>query len=80
MRAKYPGSSAIEYENIIQIFITVLIGWDKETQKGKGGIFGNHRHMQIVVKIKQYLHYTHIFLYGLKISMIPATYYFMRMK
>ena len=39
-RAKYPGACAIEYENIVQIVIKVLIGWNQSEQKGIGGIFG----------------------------------------
>ena len=39
-RADYPGAYAIEYESVMQIVITVLIGWDQETQKGRKGIFG----------------------------------------
>ena len=39
-RAKYPGACVIEYENIVQIVIKVLIGWNQSEQKGIGGIFG----------------------------------------
>ena len=38
-RAKYPGACATEYENIVQIVIKVLIGWNQSEQKGCGGIF-----------------------------------------
>jgi len=38
-RAKYPGACAIEYESVIQVVISVLIGWNKETRKGKSGFF-----------------------------------------
>ena len=39
-RAKFPGACAIEYESVIQVVIAVLIGWNKDTQKGSSGIFG----------------------------------------
>ena len=39
-RAQYPGACAIEYESVIQFVIAILIGWYKETQKVKSGIFG----------------------------------------
>ena len=33
-RLKYPGACALEYESIIQIVISIIIGWDdKKTQR-----------------------------------------------
>ena len=39
-RAKYPGACELEYENVIQIVINILIGWEQSSQIGKNGIFG----------------------------------------
>ena len=39
-RGKYPGACAMEYENIVQIVIRVIIGWNQSEQKGYKGAFG----------------------------------------
>ena len=39
-RAKYPGACAMEYENIVQIVIKTIIGWNQSEQKGNKGAFG----------------------------------------
>ena len=39
-RAKYPGVCELEYENVIQIVINILIGWKQNSQLGNNGIFG----------------------------------------
>ena len=40
LRAKYPGACALEYGNILQIVINVLIGWNKITKIETNQIFG----------------------------------------
>ena len=40
MRTKYPGACVLEYRNIIDLVIQVLIGWNKKKCKGTNGIFG----------------------------------------
>ena len=39
-RAKYPGACAMDYENIIQIVIKTIIGWNQSEQRGYKGAFG----------------------------------------
>ena len=39
-RSTYPGACSLEYQSLMQVFIQVLIGWDKGKQCGKNGIFG----------------------------------------
>lgn len=42
MRLKYPGACSLEYQNVIEIFITCLLKWNREKQKSDGpGILGN---------------------------------------
>ena len=40
IRATYPGACSLEYQNIIDIVKTVLIGWDDKKKIGSKGIFG----------------------------------------
>ena len=40
VRSKYPGACAIEYQNIMQIVINILIGWDSKSKLHNRGIFG----------------------------------------
>ena len=39
-REKYPGACTMEYENIVQIVIKAIIGWNQSEQKGYNGAFG----------------------------------------
>ena len=39
-RIKFPGACALEYENILQIVVNILIGWNQKAHKGSNGIFG----------------------------------------
>ena len=39
-RSTYSGACALEYDNIIQIVVRILIGWDHATKKGNKGLFG----------------------------------------
>ena len=42
MRLKYPGACSLEYQNVIEIFITCLLKWNRDKQKSDGpGILGN---------------------------------------
>ena len=39
-RATFPGACSLEYQSLMQVFINVLIGWDRKNMCGKNGIFG----------------------------------------
>jgi hypothetical protein len=41
--AHYPGSSALAFERLIQVFMEVIIGWDphSESSTADGGLFGH---------------------------------------
>ena len=40
MRNSCPGACALQYESIMQIVISALLGWDKKKCIGRKGIFG----------------------------------------
>jgi len=40
LRSKHPGACTLEYQNIVQIVINILIGWNNKTGQGSNGIFG----------------------------------------
>lgn len=42
IRLKYPGACSLEYQNVIETFLTCLLRWNPDTQKCDGpGILGN---------------------------------------
>ena len=67
-RMRYPGACALEYENIMKVVKSKLIGWNFEKNKGEKGIFGipiafsdsceeqgrNTLHSHIIVWIQEY--------------------------
>ena len=36
----YPGAYLLVYQHLMQIIIECLLGWNKNEQKGEGGVFG----------------------------------------
>ena len=40
----------MEYENIVQIVIRVIIGWNQSEQKGYKGAFGIHSHISVWIE------------------------------
>ena len=66
LRIKYPGITAMAFEDQLNIIIDIVIGWDRKTETGKMGLFGTpmaftctieeqgrrtlHAHFQIWIK------------------------------
>ena len=40
IRANYPGACSLEYQNVMDVVKTVLIGWNNKKKEGSHGLFG----------------------------------------
>ena len=40
IRANYPGACSLEYQNVMDVVKTVLVGWNNKKKEGSRGLFG----------------------------------------